>query len=142
MNEQELTTTERDYVLKLTDRERQVFLFDSNMLSKLRSVHNVAVEEFAAKSLLNTSLHNTHAEYNKLYDKYCAHVGSETADIEDALNATMRLTMSVGFNAAVVDLSNMDDCDAVYVLLSTLKMHAFDFMCDSFDIDDLFDSKA
>ena len=127
----EILRNEEAFVEKLTEKERQIYLFDDEMQRKLAALNNSIVDDFLQKALVLNELHRTHEVYNKLYDKYVLPVSQQTdASIafDDLLNDSLRMTISISGRAAVVELCIMDDCDDVYNLLGNMKMRAFDAM--------------
>lgn len=138
-------STEETFVGKLTDDETELYLLDNNALLKLHTVGNKYVDRFVDIARLNNNLHNMHLDFNERVERLIEDNMNEslvdnrtvTADEEDWLNEWFSVSMTLGNASAVLKLMYMDDCDALYVFLATLKMNAFNWMledCQAYDL--------
>jgi len=129
----ELLSTEKDYYSKLTDDERRLYRASQEQLSAISTWNDCRVRAYVDVARLVNELHRLHSRYNdyiELYDNEFA----KQHDLETFAEETFSATIQVGTFSAVLSLSCMDECDALYRYLSEVKMNRFSWLCDDFDI--------
>lgn len=147
----ELTSVEKDYYGKLSEDERSIYIANNEKLSVIDTVNDINVRSFVNVSRLLNELHRMHHRYNEINDTINDHMLVKldvTADqkqfrtMVDLNEETFNMSMSIGHFASVEYLACMDECDALYRYLATVKMIRFDWLCDNFDVTALFDKVA
>jgi hypothetical protein len=136
----ELLSTEKDYVGKLTDDERRIYMANQKQLAAIDTWNDYAVRQFVDVSRLLNEVHRLHGRYNEitdyLFDK--PNMTDEQQKYYDSVNEIneelFTVSLAVGAFSAVFNLSCMDECDALYVYLAKVKMTRFDWLCDNFDV--------
>lgn len=142
----ELLPIEKDYVSKLTDDERRIYMANQQQLSAIETWNDYAVRSFADVSRLLNELHRLHYRYNELtdyiYDKPNATEEQQQhfSSLFEVNEEQFSISLTVGSFPAVFRLSCMDECDALYVYLATVKMNRFNWLCDDFDIQTLLET--
>ena len=129
----ELLSTEKDYVSRLTDDERRIYMASQKQLAAIATWNDYAVNSFVEVARLLNELHRLHDRYNELLELYDNEFVKEH-NIEQLMEETFNMTMSIGIFSSVFRLSCMDECDALYVYLAKIKMTRFDWLCDNFDV--------
>lgn len=133
----ELMNAERDYLPKLNDDERKLYLADNQQLAKLRGLNTYNVNTFVDIASLLNQLHNDHQRYNDLYTKYVEPNPQKATDIDILLDNVFNFKIAIGSYAAVISLYNMDQCQALYEFLASLKITQFDVLLDEHDAKEL-----
>lgn len=132
MYKHEVLRNEQEYVSKLSEHERELYLFDDETDARLASFNDYHVNAFLGIGRVLNELHTLHEQYNELLETiYALPNATETQQhfydmLETANESRLMLTLAIGSQATVVDLSCMDMCDTLYETLATLKMMAFD----------------
>ena len=129
----ELLSTEKDYVSRLTDDERRIYMASQKQLAAIATWNDYAVNSFVEVARLLNELHRLHDRYNELLELYDNEFVKEH-NIEQLMEETFNMTMSIGIFSSVFRLSCMDESDALYVYLAKIKMTRFDWLCDNFDV--------
>ena len=137
----ELLSTEKDYHDKLTDDERKIYCANQEQLAMISTWNDYAVRNFVDVSRLMNELHQLHSRYNELMEKYDNPVFKEN-NIEELLEETFSMSISIGNFSSVFRLSCMDECDALYGYLAKIKMNRFDWLCVNFDVSILIETIA
>ena len=129
----ELLSTEKDYYNKLTDDERQIYRASQEQLSAISTWNDCSVRAYVDVARLVNELHRLHSRYNDYMELYDTDFAKENK-LEDFAEETFSATVQVGLFSAVLPLSCMDECDALYRYLSEVKMNRFEWLCDNFDV--------
>jgi hypothetical protein len=129
----ELLSTEKDYYNKLTDDERRIYRASQEQLSAISTWNDCSVRAYVDVARLVNELHRLHSRYNDYIELYDADFAKEHK-LEDFAEETFSATVQVGLFSAVLPLSCMDECDALYRYLSEVKMNRFEWLCDNFDV--------
>lgn len=129
----ELLSTEKDYYNKLTDDERRIYLASQEQLAAINTWNDSDVREFVEVANLLNELNRLHRRYNDYMELYDTDFAKENK-LEEFAEETFTATLQVGLFSAVLTLSCMDECDALYRYLSEVKMNRFSWLCDNFDI--------
>jgi hypothetical protein len=135
----ELLSTEKDFYSRLTDDERRIYLASQKQLSAINTWNDYHVRAYVDVARLMNELNRLHRRYNEFMELY----GTEFAkqyDLETFAEETFAATIQVGIFSAVLPLSCMDECDALYRYLSEVKISRFKWLCDNFDIDILIET--
>jgi hypothetical protein len=127
----ELLSTEKDYYRRLTEDERRIYTARHEQLAAIDTWNDFHVRSFVEVSRLLNELHRIHERYNDMYETYC---DNKHPNVESMLEENFNMTMAIGLHSAVFRLGCMDECDALYGYLATIKMNRFDQLCDNFDI--------
>lgn len=135
----ELLPTEKDYYDKLTDDERRIYCANQEQLSAINTWNDCDVLAYVDVARLLNELHRLHGHYNESIELYDTDF-AKANKLEEFAKETFSATIQVGTFSAVLPLSCMDECDALYRYLSELKMNRFDWLCDTFDIATLVDT--
>ena len=125
----ELLSSEKDYVSRLTDDERRIYMASQKQLAAIATCNDYAVNSFVEVARLLNELHRLHGRYNELMEVY-----DHDFAIEQLAEDMFCMTVSIGRFSTVLNLSCMDECDALYVYLAKVKMTRFDWLCDNFDV--------
>jgi hypothetical protein len=129
----ELLSTEKDYYQKLTEDERRIYMANQEQLAAIATWNDYSVQAFVDVSRLLNELHRSHSRYNELLELYDNEFVKEH-NIEQLMEETFNMTMSIGIFSSVFRLSCMDECDALYEYLAKVKMSRFGWLCGNFDI--------
>jgi len=129
----ELLSIEKDYVSRLTDDERRIYMASQEQLAAIATWNDYHVQSYVEVARLLNELHRMHGRYNELIELY-DHEFVKENDIEQLAEDMFCMTISIGRFSTVLNLSNMDECDALYVYLAKVKMSRFDWLCDNFDV--------
>lgn len=129
----ELLSTEKDYYYKLTDDERLIYRASQEQLAAINTWNDCNVRSFVDVARLLNELHRLHSRYNEYMELYDTEFAKQH-DLETFAEETFSATIQVGLFSAVLPLSCMDECDALYRYLSEVKMNRFDWLRDHFDI--------
>jgi len=129
----ELLSTEKDYYNKLTDDERQIYRASQEQLSAISTWNDCSVRAYVDVARLVNELHRLHSRYNDYMELYDTDFAKENK-LEDFAEETFSATVQVGLFSAVLPLSCMDECDALYRYLSEVKMNRFEWLCGNFDV--------
>lgn len=135
----ELLSTEKDYYNKLTDDERRIYRASQAQLAAIDTWNDCVVRAYVDVARLVNELHRLHSRYNDYMELYDADFAKQH-DLETFAEETFSATVQVGLFSAVLPLSCMDECDALYSYLSELKMNRFNCLCGTFDIATLIDT--
>jgi len=132
----ELLSTEKDYYYKLTADERRIYCANQEQLAAISTLNDYSVRSFVDVARLLNELHRLHSRYNAYMELYDTGRLLTPAEIGCKLFAeeTFSATFQIGTFSAVLPLSCMDECDALYRYLSEVKMNRFSWLCDNFDI--------
>ena len=133
MNYFELLSSEKDYVSRLTDDERRIYMANQQQLAAIATWNDYAVNSFVEVARLLNELHRMHGRYNELMEVY-DHEFAKENNIEQLAEDMFCMTISIGRFSTVLNLSCMDECDALYVYLAKVKMTRFEWLCDNFDV--------
>ena len=137
----ELISNEEKYFAKLTEEQKQIYSADYDELHKLRALNDLHVNMFVDIAQLLKELHRVHSRYNYLTEKFGMHADNEhTIDLEMLLDEAFGCPISIGYYSAVISLSNMENCDAMCVLLAQVKMNQFDMLLDYCDVNKSFNT--
>ena len=142
----EITTTERSYYNRLTTSERRIYEADTCELGNMNTRNDYYVAMFADVARLLNELHRLHEQYNineeLLYDMPNNYARSQAAfESRFRLNEELFVaTIAVGNFSSVLSQVSMNECDALYVYLATLKMNRFDWLVDNYDVEELIDN--
>ena len=129
----ELLSIEKDYVSRLTDDERRIYMASQEQLAAIATWNDYHVQSYVEVARLLNELHRMHGRYNELLELY-DHEFVKENDIEQLAEDMFCMTISICRFSTVLNLSNMDECDALYVYLAKVKMSRFDWLCDNFDV--------
>lgn len=129
----ELLSIEKDYVSRLSDDERRIYMASQEQLAAIATWNDYHVQSYVEVARLLNELHRMHGRYNELIELY-DHEFVKENDIEQLAEDMFCMTISIGRFSTVLNLSNMDECDALYVYLAKVKMNRFDWLCDNFDV--------
>lgn len=136
----ELLSTEKDYYAKLTEDERKIYLASQEQLAAINTWNDHNVHSFVDVARLMNELHRLHQRYNDLMDEIYK-MPNATEDQQKHFNSLndineelFSMSLTIGNFSAVLPLSNMDECDALYVYLAAVKKSQFDLLCENFDI--------
>lgn len=136
----ELLSTEKDFYEGLSDDERRLYTANQEQLAAINTWNDVSIHAFVDVARILNELHRIHARYNDLTD-YIYKLPNATDEQQQLFNNlettnedTFSMTASIGSFSAVLDLSCMDECDALYDYLSKVKMNRFNLLCDNFDV--------
>lgn len=129
----ELLSIEKDYVSRLTDDERRIYMASQEQLAAIATWDDYHVQSYVEVARLLNELHRMHGRYNELMELY-DHEFMKENDIEQLAEDMFCMTISIGRFSTVLNLSNMDEYDALYVYLTKVKMSRFDWLCDNFDV--------
>lgn len=132
----ELLQSERNYYKRLTGDERRLYLATPQQLTIIDSIDEEPIHQFVLVAKLMHELNRIHARYND-----CDDVSGGTTEerrLLDEINEELfSVSISIGLVSAVLTLSNMDECDALYNYLVTVKCSRFDHMRNTVDIEPL-----
>jgi hypothetical protein len=129
----ELLSTEKDYYYKLTADERVIYRANQEQLAAISTWNDYTVRAYVDVARLLNELHRLHSRYNEYMELYDTEFAKQH-DLETFAEETFSATIQIGTFSAVLPLSCMDECDALYRYLSEVKMNRFDRLCDNFDI--------
>jgi hypothetical protein len=129
----DLLSIEKDYVSRLTDDERRIYMASQEQLAAIATWNDYHVQSYVEVARLSNELHRMHGRYNELMELY-DHEFVKENDIEQLAEDMFCMTISIGRFSTVMNLSCMDECDALYVYLAKVKMSRFDWLCDNFDV--------
>ena len=129
----ELLPTEKDFYSRLTDDERIIYCANQEQLAVISTWNDPNVRAFVDVARLLNELRRLHSRYNE-YMELCDTEFAKQHDLETFAEETFSATIQIGTFSAVLPLSCMDECDALYVYLSEVKMNRFCWLCDNFDI--------
>ncbi len=129
----ELLSTEKDYYNKLTADERVIYRANQEQLAAISTRNDYNVRAYVNVARLVNELHRLHSRYNEYMELYDTEFAKQH-DLETFAEETFSATIQVGTFSAVLPLSCMDECDALYRYLSEVKMIRFSWLCDNFDI--------
>ena len=139
MNYFELLSNEKEYVNRLTDDERRIYTADTRQLNAISTWNAPTVQEYVKVSRLLNELHRVHRRYNDITE-YLYEQPNATKDQQDRYDRTNEInedlftvSLTIGTSSAVFNLMVMDECDALYRYLSTMKLGRFYEMCETFD---------
>lgn len=135
----DLTTIEKDYVSRLTEDEKTIYLASTRQLNAIDTWDEYVVRKFSQISRVNNELNRIHERYNEVFDALYDNTANgeqrvPTNLIEQINGELLVGTIAIGSASVIIDLVTMDDCDAMYEMLAKLKMNSFDRLCDDFDI--------
>lgn len=134
----ELLSNEKDYYDRLTDDERRIYSASHKQLAAINTWNDLNVREFVDVSRLLNELHRLHGRYNDMadfiYNKTTEDQQSDMSMIEEMSEQAFSMNIAIGAFSAVFRLACMDECEALYVYLSQVKMTRFNWLIDSFDI--------
>jgi hypothetical protein len=133
MNYFELLSTEKNFCSRLTDDERRIYCANQEQLAAINTLNDCTVREYVAVANLLNELHRLHSRYNEFIELYDTEFAKQH-DLEAFAEETFSATIQIGIFSAVLPLSCMDECDALYRYLSELKMNRFCWLCDNVDI--------
>jgi|WetSurMetagenome_2_1015567.scaffolds.fasta_scaffold270695_1 hypothetical protein len=140
MNYNDLLSAEKDFYEKLSEDERRIYLASQEQLAAIDTWNDTNVHEYVGVSRLSNELDRLHKRYNELteYVYLQPNATDKQQKVYDNLmsvtDETFCMTISIGTFSTVLDLSCMDECDALYDYLSKVKMSRFNQLCDNFDI--------
>jgi len=122
---------EKEYWSNLNAEEQRLYTLDEDSLQHLLILNNELILNFVRVSMLLYSLDNQHRLYNnrmELIDK------KERGDVRlhNINDASFNMSISIGDIASIINLTVMNECDALYEYLATLKMLRFDMLLDTF----------
>jgi len=134
----ELLSTEKDYYYNLTADERVIYRANQEQLAAINTWNDCNVQAYVDVARLVNELRSLHSRYNKYMklakenklDSLLSQYTYLSVFAEEIFSATIQ----VGTFSAVLSLSCMDECDALYRYLSEVKMSRFSCLCDNFDI--------
>ena len=129
----ELLSTEKDYYNKLTDDERRIYTANQEQLAAIATWNEYSVRAYVDVARLANELHRLHSRYNDYLELYDTDFAKENK-LEDFAEETFSATVQVGLFSAVLPLSCMDECNALYRYLSEVKMNRFEWLCENFDV--------
>jgi hypothetical protein len=129
----ELLSAEKDYYSRLTDDERVIYCANQEQLAAISTLNDYNVRSFVDVARLLNELHRLHSRYNEFIELYDTEFAKQH-DLETFAEETFSATIQIGTSSAVLPLSCMDECDALYRYLSEVKMIRFSWLCDNFDI--------
>ena len=129
----ELLSTEKDYYNNLTDDERRIYCASQEQLAVINIWNDCTVRSFVDVARLLNELHRLHSRYNEYMDLYDTEFAKQH-DLETFAEETFSATIQIGTFSAVLPLSCMYECDALYRYLSEVKINRFSWLCDNFDI--------
>ncbi len=129
----ELLSAEKDYYSRLTDDERVIYCANQEQLAAISTLNDYNVRSFVNVARLLNELHRLHSRYNEFIELYDTEFAKQH-DLETFAEETFSATIQIGTSSAVLPLSCMDECDALYRYLSEVKMIRFSWLCDNFDI--------
>ena len=129
----ELLSSEKDYVSRLTDDERRIYMASQEQLAAIATWNDYHVQSYVEVARLLNELHRLHGRYNELMEVY-DHEFAKENNIEQLAEDMFCMTISIGRFSTVLNLSCMDECDALYVYLAKVKMTRFEWLCDNFDV--------
>ena len=129
----ELLSTEKDYYKQLTDDERRLYRANQEQLAAISTWNDRSVRAYVDVARLVNELHRLHSRYNDYMELYDTDFAKQH-DLETFAEETFSATIQVGTFSAVLPLSCMDECDALYRYFSEVKMIRFSWLCDNFDI--------
>jgi hypothetical protein len=135
----ELLSTEKEFYDRLTDDERTVYLANQKQLSAINTWNDRSVRAYVDVARLVNELNRLHRRYNDYMELYDTEFAKENK-LEEFAEETFSATIQVGIFSAVLPLSCMDECDALYRYLSEVKISRFKWLCDNFDIDILIET--
>jgi hypothetical protein len=129
----ELLSTEKNFCSRLTDDERIIYCANQEQLAAISTLNYYTVREYVAVAKLLDELHRLHSRYNEFIELYDTEFAKQH-DLEAFAEETFSATVQIGTSSAVLPLSCMDECNALYKYLSELKMNRFCWLCDNVDI--------
>ena len=129
----ELLSTEKDYYYRLTNDERRIYRASQEQLAAINTLNDYNVRSFVDVARLLNELNRLHSRYNEYIELYDTEFAKQH-DLETFAEETFSVTIQIGTFSAVLPLSCMDECDALYRYLSEVKMNRFRWLCDNFDI--------
>ena len=129
----ELLSAEKDFYDRLTDDERRLYRANQEQLSAISTWNDCRVRAYVDVARLVNELHRLHSRYNDYMELYDADFAKENK-LEEFAEETFSATLQVGLFSAVLPLSCMDECDALYRYFSEVKMIRFSWLCSNFDI--------
>ena len=132
----ELLSTEKNFYSRLTDDERRIYRASQEQLAAISTLNDYNVRAYVVVARLLNELHRLHSRYNRYLELYDTGRMLTPAEIGCKLFAeeTFSATIQIGIFSAVLPLSCMGECDALYRYLSEVKMNRFSWLCDNFDI--------
>lgn len=143
MQKLELLSTERAYFEGLSNDEQKLYMADNEQLAVLEACNDYTVRSFIDVSRQLNELNRLHQRYND-YLEVGFKMPNNTEELQAQFNEfhqvndeLFSMTLSIGTFATVFSLSCMDECDALYHYLATVKMNRFNHMCDNVDITQL-----
>lgn len=127
----ELLSTEQDYHKRLEADEQRIYIASTKQLLVIDTWNDYYVRQFVEVSKLMNELHRLHQRYNYVTE----HLDSTPDDfLYDLTEESFCMNIAIGKFSTVLQLSSMDECDALYGYLAVLKMNRFDNLVDNFDI--------
>ena len=129
----ELLSTEKDFYSRLTDDERVIYRANQEQLAAISTWNDRNVRAYVDVARLVNELHRLHSRYNDYMELYDTDFAKENK-LEEFAEQTFSMTIQVGLFSAVLPLSCMDECDALYRYLSEVKMNRFEWLRDNFDV--------
>ena len=129
----ELLSTEKDFYDRLTDDERRIYRASQEQLAAINTWNASSVRAYVDVARLLNELNRLHSRYNEFMELYDTEFAKQH-DLETFAEETFSATVQVGIFSAVLPLSCMDECDALYRYLSEVKISRFNWLCDNFDI--------
>ena len=129
----ELLPTEKNFCSRLTDDERIIYCANQEQLAVISTWNDPNVRAFVDVARLLNELRRLHSRYNKYMELYDTEFAKQH-DLETFAEETFSATIQIGTFSAVLPLSCMDECDALYRYLSEVKINRFCWLCDNFDI--------
>lgn len=140
MQKLELLSTEKDFFDKLSSDEQVLYMADNEQLAILEASNDYTVRSFIDVSRQMNELDRLHRRYND-YLEFGYKLPNDTEEHRARFNRLYQvndelfsMTLSIGTFATVFSLSCMDECDALYHYLATVKMNRFNYLADSVDI--------
>jgi len=129
----ELLSTEKSFYSRLTDDERVIYCANQKQLAAISTLNDDNVRAYVAVANLLNELHRLHSRYNEFIELYDTEFAKQH-DLEAFAEETFSATIQIGTFSAVLPLSCMDECNALYRYLSEVKISRFCWLCDNFDI--------
>ena len=148
MSYNDLTDTEKEYVDKLLEEQKAVYMAQAYKLDQLRIMASRLqagkehLDYFIDISYLLLELHNQHQKYNDNMD-LMAKMPNNTDSLQktyesfyDANEQMFTCNINIGQKSVRLDLYYMDSTDYLYNYLSAIKMQAFNLVLDYLTADD------
>ena len=137
MKYENLTSSEKEFVARLTEEERAIYMAKPNELVKFYGILEAEpdkhdeVKQFVDISLLIMALDQRHADYNDMQDfMYDMPNGTEkTQKVYDLIEKTtvdnFETTLTAANRTVQINLSCMDICNMYYDFLGNVKQMYF-----------------